>query len=135
VPTRVLSPRQARWLLVRPLADLHLDESADRTELLGCDDDLRAADVLVADFFGLVRARDAEALTAWLDQAAASRLPEFRAFAEHVRRDRAAVEAALTNEWSNGQTEGQINRLKSLKRSMFGRAAFDLLRRRVLHAA
>jgi len=49
--------------------------------------------------------------------------------------DRAAVEAGLIQEWSNGQTEGQINKLKLLKRQMYGRAGFDLLRRRVLHAA
>lgn len=135
LPTRVLSPRQARWLLMRPLADLPPDERTYRTALLGCDDDLRAAHELTADFFALVRAQQPEALAAWLDRAAASRLPEFRAFAEHIRRDRAAVDAALRYAWSGGQTEGQINRLKSIKRSMFGRAAFDLLRRRVLHAA
>ncbi len=49
--------------------------------------------------------------------------------------DRAAVEAGLTQVWSNGQTEGQINKLKLLKRQMYGRAKFDLLRQRVLHAA
>jgi transposase len=49
--------------------------------------------------------------------------------------DRAAVEAALSLEWSNGQTEGQVNKLKLLKRSMYGRANFDLLRLRLLHAA
>ena len=49
--------------------------------------------------------------------------------------DRAAVEAGLTQAWSNGQTEGQINKLKLLKRQMYGRANFDLLRRRVLQGA
>jgi transposase len=49
--------------------------------------------------------------------------------------DQAAVEAALSLEWSNGQVEGQVNRLKFLKRQMYGRASFDLLRARVLHAA
>jgi transposase len=51
-----------------------------------------------------------------------------------LRRDRAAVEAALAQAWSNGQTEGQVNRLKPIKRQMYGRARFDLLRQRVLHA-
>lgn len=54
------------------------------------------------------------------------------AFGEGLERDRAEVEAALTSEWSNGQVEGQINRLKMLKRQMFGRAGFELLRRKVL---
>jgi transposase len=56
-------------------------------------------------------------------------------FARGLTEDRAAVEAALSLEWSNGQTEGQVNKLKLLKRQMYGRANFDLLRRRVLQAA
>jgi transposase len=58
-----------------------------------------------------------------------------KGFAVHLKRDRAAVEAALTLPWSQGQTEGQINRLKLLKRQMYGRANIDLLRLRVLHRA
>jgi len=68
----------------------------------------------------------------WLDAARASGLPELATFADSLRRDRPEVEAALTTEWSAGQTEGQINRLKTIKRQMYGRAGFDLLRRRVL---
>jgi transposase len=56
-------------------------------------------------------------------------------FTVGLRRDQAAVAAALSCEWSNGQTEGQINRLKTIKRQMYGRANFDLLRARVLHRA
>jgi transposase len=59
------------------------------------------------------------------------RLSEFMG----LRRDGEAVMAALSSQWSNGQTEGQINRLKMLKRQMYGRANFDLLRARVLHTA
>jgi transposase len=51
-----------------------------------------------------------------------------------LKQDEAAVKAALSLDWSNGQTEGQINRLKTLKRQMYGRAGFDLLRRRCLQA-
>jgi transposase len=56
-------------------------------------------------------------------------------FGKHagLRRDLSAVRAALTSEWSNGQTEGQVNRLKLIKRQMYGRAKLDLLRQRVLH--
>lgn len=56
-------------------------------------------------------------------------------FAAGLRLDGEAVVAALSSEWSNGQTEGQINRLKMIKRQMYGRANFDLLRARALHAA
>ncbi len=58
-----------------------------------------------------------------------------RSFADGLRQDEAAVRAALELPWSNGQTEGQITRLKSVKRQMFGRAKLDLLRARVLEAA
>jgi transposase len=57
---------------------------------------------------------------------------ELRAFGDSLQRDEAAVRAALRLEWSNGQVEGQVNRLKLIKRQMFGRAKFDLLRKRVL---
>ena len=55
---------------------------------------------------------------------------EFRDFAAGLRRDSAAVEAAVTSEWSSGQVEGQVTRLKLVKRSMYGRAGFPLLRQR-----
>jgi len=56
-------------------------------------------------------------------------------FATGIINDVAAVRAALSQLWSNGPVEGQVNRLKMLKRQMYGRAKFDLLRSRVLHAA
>ncbi len=59
---------------------------------------------------------------------------ELRGFAKGLQADKAAVRAALSLEWSNGQVEGQINRLKLIKRQMYGRAKFDLLRQRFLHA-
>ena len=58
---------------------------------------------------------------------------ELGAFATGLKTDYHAVKAALTTDWSNGQVEGQVNRLKLLKRQMYGRAKFDLLRQRVLH--
>ena len=64
-----------------------------------------------------------------------SGIKELAGFAEGLKKDRDAVVEALRSEWSNGQTEGQINRLKYLKRQMYGRAKFDLLKARVLHTA
>ncbi len=81
-----------------------------------------------------MRTRDAPGLIAWLERADASSVSEVRSFAAGLRRDRAAVEAALTLAWSNGQTEGQINRPKLLKRQMYGRAKLNLLAKRFLHA-
>ncbi len=63
------------------------------------------------------------------------RWPYRQMFARGLEQDGAAVRAALTMPWSNGRTEGQITKLKLLKRQMYGRANFDLLRRRVLLAA
>lgn len=71
----------------------------------------------------------------WLKEAKDSGIAEFQSLAGGILRDFDAVRAALTLPYSNGQTEGQVNKLKSLKRQMYGRANFDLLRKRVLHAA
>jgi len=77
-----------------------------------------------------------EALEAWLlRDARACGVPAVETFAAGLEQDGAAVRAALTTPWSNGQAEGQITRLKLLKRQVHGRARFDLLRRRVLLAA
>ncbi len=86
------------------------------------------------EFVRLVRERDSCAFGDWLERTTGSGIAEMRAFSEGLKQDRAAVEAALSFSWSNGQVEGQVNRLKMLKRQMYGRAGFDLLRSRVLHA-
>lgn len=83
----------------------------------------------------MVGERDGEALEEWFEQVEESNLVEFKNFAKGLREDYAAVRAAMTYEWSNGMTEGHINRLKLIKRQMYGRARFDLLRARVLLAA
>ena len=90
---------------------------------------------LVQQFHQLVRQLDKQsslALTTWLSSVKQSAIMELQRFANGLEQDRAAVEAALSLPWSNGQTEGQITKLKLLKRQMYGRAKFDLLRRRVL---
>jgi transposase len=74
----------------------------------------------------------ADQLDAWI---AAAETGDFNGFARSLRQDRDAVHAALTLPWSTGPVEGQINRLKVIKRSMYGRAGFDLLRHRVLVVA
>jgi hypothetical protein len=92
-----------------------------------------------ASFAALVRQRSEPCPTApleqWTAQTIAGGVPELKAFATKLRQDWEAVVAALTLPYSQGQTEGQVNRLKLLKRSMFGRANFDLLRGRVLYAS
>ena len=89
---------------------------------------------LVQRFRTLIAERDVPALTAWLVDAEASGLPSFVTLVHGIRADDAAVEAALTTEWSNDPVEGQVHRVKLIKRQGYGRANVDLLRRRVLAA-
>ena len=81
----------------------------------------------------MVREREGHQLDAWLKEVDESQLAAFATFAAGLCRDKDAVLAGLTLPWSNGPLEGQVNRLKLIKRSMYGRAGFDLLRLRVLH--
>ena len=89
----------------------------------------------VADRRPARREGEEDGLAGWLREAIEDGSPEIRAFARGVLQDGAAVRAAIREPWSNGQVEGQVNRLKTLKRQMYGRANFDLLRKRVLGAA
>jgi transposase len=86
-------------------------------------------------FGAMVRERQPEKLETWLHDAEASGIAEFSNFAKGLRKDDKAVRAGLTLEWSNGPVEGHINRLKLIKRTMYGRAGMDLLKKRYLYAA
>jgi transposase len=90
---------------------------------------------LTRAFTTMVRDRRGTELDAWLEAAEASGITPLRRFAAGLRRDLAAVRAGMSEEWSNGQTEGQIHRLKLLKRQMYGRAGFAVLRNRIIRAA
>ena len=90
---------------------------------------------LAREFAAILRGRLAGSWEDWLSRAREPGVArELRGFADGLKRDEAAVKAALSMEWSNGQVEGQVNRLKLLKRQMFGRAGFVLLRSRMLRA-
>jgi transposase len=130
-PLRQSSPRQTRWLLLTedPLAP---EQEAYRDRLLDDYPGIAQARTLTVEFCRLLRERDPAGLVAWLTSAKQSGLVEFREFAAGIERDRAAVEAALRLDVSNGQTEGQITKLKLLKRAMYGRASLVLLRARLL---
>jgi transposase len=77
----------------------------------------------------MVRKREGHRLDAWLMQMTKSDLPELQSFANGIEKDKAAVQAGLTWSSKNGQVEGQVNKLKLIKRSMYGRAGFPLLRK------
>lgn len=96
----------------------------------------QVVDGLTKGFVRLVRERPGpEAFEAWISDAVQSPVGEGKRFVQQLVKDREAVCAGLTLEWNNGTVEGQVNRLKLIKRSMYGRAKFDLLRQRVLLAA
>ena len=121
-------------MLVRQPEDLKTEEQELLTQLTSICPAAQTAHDLVQAFGRLVRERKAEELAQWLQAAWASGLAEMKNLALSLERDRAAVEAGLSLPWSNGPTEGQVNRLKPIKRTIYGRAKFDLLRARVLHA-
>ena len=81
-----------------------------------------------------LRKREGYRLDACLAQIEESDLPELQRFANGIEKDKAAVQAGLTWSINNGQVEGHVNKLKLIKRTMYGRAGFPLLRQRVLHA-
>jgi transposase len=134
-PRRPLTPRRAAWLVLRPPARATAQDHQQLAQLTTQAPELAEAVALAQDFASLVRQRQPTQLEPWLRHDATSTLPPFRRFAKGLRADDAAVKAAVTLPWSQGPTEGHINRLKRLTRQMFGRAKLDLLARRFLLAA
>jgi len=105
------------------------------TRLCEADQAIQETYDLVADFTRMLRERTGECLDAWLQKVEEQGPLELKNFAQGLKRDYEAVKAGLTLECSNGQTEGQVHRLKLIKRQMYGRGRFDLLRKRVLKRA
>lgn len=132
--TPVLSARQAAWLLVRRPADLDASDCLRIERLCQHTSELQTVYTLVQEFAHMLRQHQSSHFDDWLARAKASGIAELQGFAAGLRRDHAAVFAALSLPFSNGQVEGQVNRLKMIKRTMYGRAKFDLLRQRVLAA-
>ncbi len=87
---------------------------------------------LILDFKNIVNSRRGELFDAWIGEALNCGVDKLKRFAQGLLQDYSAVKAALTLDWSNGQVEGQVNRLKTVKRQMYGRAGFKLLRKRIL---
>ncbi len=128
--TQRLTVRQARLLFLRRPGALKAAQRRVLDRLCALD----AANHLAQDFATLVRERQGARLDEWVERAAASDVKHVRRFALGLRDDPAA-RAGLTESWSNGQTEGQVHRVKFVQRSMYGRAGCAFLRRRVLCAA
>ncbi|GHO77948.1 transposase [Ktedonobacter sp. SOSP1-85] len=132
-PLLTLSAPQATWLFFRKHEDLKEEERETLQQLRQMSPHLETAYQLVEMFLHMVRERTGEQLDAWLAAVKASHLEAFESFVTGVQQDKDAVLAGLTLPWSNGPLEGNVNRLKLIKRSMYGRAEIDLLKLRVLH--
>jgi Transposase len=140
---RQISPQIAATLLMKPRPEL----TASQAEIVdalkaGCPG-YAAMRRLMMSFRAILKQsklnpsqkrkpRTVTALHRWLDRARASGIALIRNFAYQLRQDSLAVEAAVTEKWSNGPVEGQVNRLKTIKRQMYGRAGVELLRARLI---
>ncbi|HEX6482753.1 MAG TPA: ISL3 family transposase [Ktedonobacteraceae bacterium] len=132
-PLLTLSVQQATWLFFRKADELKPEERERLRQLRQASPQIETAYQLVEQFLHMVRERTGEQLVAWLAQVEASQLQAFDSFVTGVQQDQDAVLAGLTLPWSNGPRDRNVNRLKLIKRSMYGRANFDLLKLRVLH--
>ena len=126
------SPKQLSFDWVRRPEKRTVEAQSRLDKIRGASPDLTAALDLADDFTALIRKRSTGTLKEWLSRAEVSACPEVRQFAEGIRRDESAVNAAMTTRWSNGPVEGHVNRLKTIKRQMYGRAGFSLLKARVV---
>jgi transposase len=131
---RRLSSRAASFLMILPPEKLTAKQQQQLEHISGASSDLHTAYLLSQQFVSMLKERQAESLQQWLKRVKESHLAELTSFANGISRDYAAVYAAFSRPESNGVTEGHVNRLKFLKRQMFGRAHLDLLRVKVLHA-
>lgn len=131
---RLPSTRHLAWLLTQEPAALTSDAAA----VLTCvreDPEVETVWRLSCSYTRMIREKRLEDLDGWLDTCTRSGVGPLVSFGLGLNRDYAAVRAALEEPWSSGQAEGQTNRLKTLKRQMYGRTSFALLRQRVLYAA
>jgi transposase len=125
-------PQTLCWLLLRRRSELDDAERVLLTDLCRRSSELASSRRLAQRFMVLVRERRGAQLEEWIADVQSTGPPELRGFSRNLHRDWLAVHAGFTVHWSSGPVEGNINRLKLIKRQMFGRAKFDLLRKRVL---
>jgi transposase len=129
-----LSSRQASFLFLRRPEALEADEQESLLTLRHLHPEIDLAYDLVQQFARMLHTRAGEQLDDWLEKVRASQIRELQGFVAGIERDKAAVVAGLTLPQNNGVVEGKVNQLKLIKRMMYGRARFALLRQRVLHA-
>jgi transposase len=122
-----------KWILSRPESLTEIEQLRLKAVLTSCPE-LDALTGHVRSFAQMLTERQGERLPQWLDAVRRDDLTSLHTLAAGIERDRDAVTAGLTLPWNSGVVEGHVNRIKMLKRQMFGRAGFRLLRKRVLLA-
>jgi transposase len=132
-PPAPASKKVAAWILTPP-GKLTAEQHAALNAITARCPELAATSTLVRQFAGMLTDRQGTRLPGWAERAEACDVQELRGFAAGLRKDWAAVTAGLTLPWSSGTVEGHVNRIKMIKRQMYGRARPDLLRKRVLLA-
>ena len=133
-PALSLTPRQAAFLVVKREENREAEETELLERLVKCHPDLTVAVELTQSFLSLLRDQQAQQFDRWLAIALNSSLKPFQSFANGLMEDYAAVKASMMSNVSNGPVEGLNNRLKMLKRQMFGRASLELLEKRFILA-
>ncbi|MFD5068015.1 ISL3 family transposase [Streptomyces sp. NPDC058369] len=131
-PPRPPSVRQVTGWLTRHPTTLTEEDRAGLKDVLAHCPELDTAAGHVHDFGEILTARLGSTLPAWIDAVDASQLPGLTNFALHLLRDLDAVTAGLTLDWNSGSIEGAVNRIKKIKRQLYGRAGFELLRKMIL---
>ncbi|MFE3002952.1 ISL3 family transposase [Nocardia sp. NPDC059246] len=131
-PIAAPKPRQVTGWIIRPAVHRTEPEKADLARILDRCPVLRTVDQLVSDFGGMLRHRRGQHLDAWIAAAQTSDVTQLQGFAARLLKDYDAVRNGLTLPWSSGAVEGTVTKLKAVKRAIYGRANFDLLRRRKL---
>jgi transposase len=129
------SSRAATWLFIRDPKQLTTKKQAELELICRRSETARKTYELTQQFMSMLRLRRGQEFETWLSAVEASQIPELRRFAQGLLKDKSAVVAGLTLSYSNGPVEAQVQKLKLVKRSMFGRAKLPLLRQRLLHAA
>ena len=120
------------YLLCREEEELKEKELEYLKHLFQHCSEARLANKLALQFKKIITDRQVDLLDTWIEEAIESGKGVLNNFAQGLTQDYEAVKNACSLEWSNGQVEGQVNRLKNIKRQMYGRAGFQLLKRRVL---
>ncbi|WP_240348464.1 ISL3 family transposase [Longitalea arenae] len=132
IPRQSWSAAKVSLLVYKCESDLSSSEQALLNILKEKSSDINIAIDLVQEFKAIMEKKQGDKLRGWIDKSMECSINELKAFAKGLLTDFTAVKNAFSTQWSNGQVEGQINKLKTVKRQMYGRASFNLLRKRMI---